>query len=819
MLPMLRSPPPPSSGIQSWVAAAVLVAVVIFTVWDAKLRSGHILAMSESYGVTVDAPAANADSPTGYADGRRSLVLSLGAADTAHWIMQTQEMIARGDWRIRHVDYDNAPAGREVHWSAPLHWWLAGLAWIDHAMFGRPIGQSVERAVLYHGPVMLVVLLVGLGGFLLREFSPLVAAVFALGAVATFPFHLDFVSGYADHHGLANICGLLTVLFLLAGARGGPRDCNRRWFAASGIAGGVGLWISAATLVPVLLGVGLGFLTSGWVARKAPEQIAWMDEPGLVRLWGWVGGGVSLAGWLVEYFPQHMGMRLEVNHPLFAAAWIGAGETLRVVIIAFRGETRAVMPRDRIMGTVGAIATGLPALVIALSPATTFLVADPFLWRIHSLHISEFQGLDRLLGKGLSWESLALCLPALLLLPPLWMAVRKATHPEVRASLVLVLVPAVLAWAMGLGQVRWLSLAFAMSVPALAVFFRAGEMLTARERASFLAWLIAGAALFGTGAVNAVQRTVGGSEFTTDEIRSLAVRDVAHWLQLRSGAGRLVAAASPGTTTSLIYYGSPTGVGTLYWENVTGLKNASELFAAQSSDAAREIAMRLGLTHIVFFSWEPFESTLARLHLGLREDETLPADTFATRLLSSPVPPPWLRAIPLKLPEHPTLAGSQMRVWEITPPQPPPTALARAANCFLELGRLEDAGRMVPVLSRFEEELPASVMLAAIASRQRDPDAFANAFAKVLSMIDRAESLELDEHIHLVVVLTVAQQLDQAQAQLRRRMPKIDERTLRQLTPGTLADLLALSDGLQVALPTPELQALAERLLPPDLRR
>ncbi len=54
-----------------------------------------------------------------------------------------------------------------------------------------------------------------------------------------------------------------------------------------------------------------------------------------------------------------------------------------------------------------------------------------------------------------------------------------------------------------------------------------------------------------------------------------------------------------------------------------------------------------------------------------------------------------------------------------------------------------------------------------------------------------------------------------AQAQLRSAMTKLDERSLRQLSLGTLTDLLALSDGLKVPLPNSELQRLAESLLPP----
>ena len=73
-----------------------------------------------------------------------------------------------------------------MHWGAPFHWWLAGLAWLDHLATGRLIGQSVERAALYSGPVMLVLLLGGVGILLVRRFSLLAALLggLSIGLVA-----------------------------------------------------------------------------------------------------------------------------------------------------------------------------------------------------------------------------------------------------------------------------------------------------------------------------------------------------------------------------------------------------------------------------------------------------------------------------------------------------------------------------------------------------------------------------------------------------------------------------------------------------------
>jgi hypothetical protein len=79
--------------------------------------------------------------------------------------------------------------------------------------------------------------------------------------------------------------------------------------------------------------------------------------------------------------------------------------------------------------------------------------------------------------------------------------------------------------------------------------------------------------------------------------------------------------------------------------------------------------------------------------------------------------------------------------------------------------------------------------------------------------------LQLDDHLHLVVVLVVGQRADLAREQLQSCMKKVSDRSLRYLTPGTLADLLALSEALRVEWPDPALKQLAEHLVPPIERK
>ncbi len=799
--------------LAAWLA--FFSVILGFVVWDSLARSRHILKLTDSFGVAVDAPPQDPASPTGYADQRRALLIPGGSADTTHWIMQTQTMIQRGEWRIHRVDYDNAPKGREVHWAAPYHWCLAVVAWADHSLSGRPIGISVERATLIVGPLMLAAFLLAMVPFIARQFSPAAAVLAGFGAVAAYPFYVDFEPGHADHHGLINILALSMVLFVLLGSRGSAR----KWFTLSAIAGGLAMWLSAATAAPVLVGLGCGILLAGWIGRTAQTPLPWLIEPRLFRLWGWIGGGFSLAAYLFEYFPDGFGMRLEVNHPLYALAWIGAGEALCAVITALRVGPKAVPSAILLRGAAGVAAILVLPLTLAATHATTFAVSDPIVWKIHKLYITEIQALASHYSSRLAGQWVGIALPTLLLLPPLLKAFSRSASREARALLLLAWMPAALCWLMGWTQVRWLGLAFAMSIPLIAVYLRVlGQAGTERPRTR-LVWAAVIALLFVPGAINAVRAALDADEFTTEEIRNLAERDVAHWLRLRSGAGQVTVATGPAPTTMLAYYGSLRGLGTLFWENGEGLRNATRLFGEPSFDAAHDLVTRLGVTHIAFYSWNALEVSLAKLDRGLSPDAPIPQDSFIARLLASPVPPPWLRALPFKLPDNAAVSGAYVRIWEVTTDTTPQKALTHQAAFFLESGRADLAARLMPALVGYENDLPSMVMLAAIASRQRDAAAFQASFGRVVALLPSAASLSPEELVQLSVVLIVANRMEDARRQLAGCMRNLDEEQLRHFTPGTLNDLLALSDGLKVPFPSPELQKLTQDLIPPAQRK
>ena len=84
---------------------------------------------------SVSAPTLSATSATGYAEGVRRLIVPGHNNNSYQWIMQTQQMVAGGDWRLRHVSYDNAPQGRGTHAPAGYRWWLGAVAQAPYFFF------------------------------------------------------------------------------------------------------------------------------------------------------------------------------------------------------------------------------------------------------------------------------------------------------------------------------------------------------------------------------------------------------------------------------------------------------------------------------------------------------------------------------------------------------------------------------------------------------------------------------------------------------------------------------------------------------------
>lgn len=776
---------------------AVLAGALLFLAADSARQLAAFRAVTAKGESGRPAPAPDPASSTGYEGSRRNQILQ--STDGYHWVMQTQLMIATGDWRLHRVDYDNAPDGREMHWCSPLHWWLAAVAWADHLATGRSWPVAVEHAALYAGPLLLGLFLLAVVPWTARRFGAWPAALLAAGLVAVVPFSGEYGTGSFDHHGVVAGCALLTVLFLGAGWMAPPEQA-RRAFIASGIAGAAGLWVNAASQIPVLVGLGAGALLAPWLLRREKSP---PFDPRLWRTWGRAGGAASLLFYVVEYFPQHLGWRLEINHPLYALAWAGAGD-----LLARWGERR--MSRGAL---VSALAVAVPPLLMVLAPGRTFVVADKFLWTLHVDYISEFAPLsDRWHG----WASLLVqinILPALGF-AALWLLWRGGLAPVHRALLILTLPPAALISLLAVSQQRWLHLACALWLAVLVMVAMATTGQTTfiwNQPRRMLAALFLAAVLLPYPVRAGLDTFGGASGLSAENIRQFAVRDLAFWLRRRTGADPVIVLSGPTATTELVYHGGFKGVGTLYWENLAGLHGLVDIFGAENPARALELLRSRGVTHLVLLPWGTFAAESARLARGLRATDAVPARAFALDLLAaSHGLPDWVRPLPYRLPESDQFKNQFALVLEIEPAQSPADAAVRRAQFLAAMNDMAAAQELVrQVLAENPRQLPALILLAQLQRTARDRPAHTATIQRLLPLLATDPALEPGDRVALALELAAANALDAARAQVARCWASFQEREVRRLSPELLAVLLRLTRDFSVTAP-PALRAVAE---------
>ncbi len=151
-------------------------------------------------------------SATGWTGNRRWLIASEHNNDSYQWIMETQQMLATGEHRLRQVRYDNALEPRAVSTPSPYRWWLACAAQLQKIAGGDSTPIAVERAALFADPLLLALALVAGGLLLAWKTGPWPAAVWLVGGATLYPFSSAFISGAPDSQGLSLLLAASSVL-------------------------------------------------------------------------------------------------------------------------------------------------------------------------------------------------------------------------------------------------------------------------------------------------------------------------------------------------------------------------------------------------------------------------------------------------------------------------------------------------------------------------------------------------------------------------------------------------------------------------------
>lgn len=631
----------------AWTLAAILQVLTVRTIRDYLTITGQLGLRG----------ASAANTPLQQA-------MPAFAADGQTWVRHALALTEGKSLQLRHTNIDNAPNGREVHWNSAWAWTIAGAGWVRHLFTGEPLPFAVERASIWLGPFVLFLLTVLLSAWVTSRAGVIAGVVVVAAMTCSDRIYEGFFPTYVDHHGLLTV----SVFAMTLGAifMGGgwwrereadtdgilPDSVSAARIAAifSGLSGACGLWVSAASVIPpVVLIATAGLLVVLVHGRAAQEQGA-RFEPEIWRIWGRSGAIASVLFYLLEYFPGHLGLRLEANHPFHALAWLAGGELVAQV------SSRWLGPREQRWSNLTQfiwpiLAASIAPLTIVIGGARVFSVLDPFMATLHRDYIQEFLPIwmtvrnfdGRAMFQLIGVDNI-----------PLVLGIATLSYQRRSAPLTLWFATAaallfnIMAW----WQSRWLLNASGVQV-ALAIVVLATWTTNYRPAVRWLACLALAGALYlpsGIMRYRGAVSDVSARRVAPKDALCALHRDVASALRATQPAGEITLLTSPNASTGVGYYGRFRTLGTLYWENGEGLKAAAAIYSARTESEAAMLIRKHGVTHIALIMEENFilpYFSLLNPKAGVEELKK----SFGYRLLYDKVVPQWLQMIPYKAPD------------------------------------------------------------------------------------------------------------------------------------------------------------------------
>lgn len=611
---------------------------------------------------------------------RMPVFLDQIACDGYAWNHHAENIGKDGSWRMRWTRLDNAPSGRELHWNSAFAWYLRGLGEIYQANTGESLRNSIFRMSIWANPILLVVALVVFSILSAKRFGPLCGSILVMGMVLVPSFYEGFMPAYPDHHGVLSFA-LMGLFFGIAWAGAcwvkpqGDLDITapdsikqaRQGMIFSAISGAAAIWISALSTSIVLGTIGIAAVASAFFMRwKGRGELAHHAE--LWKVWALWGSGASLFFYLLEYFPSHMSMRLEVNHPFYALAWLGGGWMISILTawVLDKGPKLAPFPYIKLIAPF--IACLILPVVILLGGTEVYIPKDPFMVKLWG-NITELLTIfERIKFTGLSLK-MAFGWYPLFFVAALVLLFMRGTGRGTKAVLVFLAVPVLFMTGLQAYQSRWGMLLGPIYIALAAIMIPqvwrlVPQTIKARATAAVLllafAWLFIQPAAMARFSQNWPQYRSGKMVINFGQGLALVHRQMAFIIKESAGDKPVTLLSSPNSSVMLAGLGGFQAVGTLYWENVQGLKNAAKALNAQSEDEALAKMNELGVTHISFMPWENFIQPYFEL-LNLKSDGESSFDkSFGKRALFDRTIPGWTR--PLIYPPNGLTQGLQQNV-------------------------------------------------------------------------------------------------------------------------------------------------------------
>jgi hypothetical protein len=547
-------------------------------------------------------------------------------SDSYAWLAHARDLMNSSHWRIRWTFMDNAPYGREMHWSHLLIWTLRGMATGIIAATGWPVARALELAGVWSMPLFQFLFLSIAFLALSKKAGVLPAAGLGFVCLTYEPVAIAFFPLKPDHHAFQLFFILAAFACLQFGGMGWVREGRpgdarpmdrrffatpkrqeaQRWFIASGIFGGLALWVGATVWLISLALIALAMVPALPLFHR--PQTDELYDPALWRIWAAAGCFVGLICYLLEYAPHHFSMRLEVNHPLYWISWFGVALGLeqlaglrRPLAQSFKLAARLWVP--------AVLALALPVAAL-FGPDSWHQMQDPFLKRLHAKYITEF--LPSLLVREVNFASLPLTFRWYFIALPwvgLLLVFRRIRTPHWQRLLFSGFLYAGLFLAATLFQQRWgFSLAAALvwlSLLLLMGLFAPEEnsrtTLARRLGGLWLALMLLDGLYSDIARLRLEKNIANNAALPQSWIENnLQKRNALQW-GLAAGTNHWRFAGMAPEAPLLYYYSGIPSVASYYWENAAGWQAEATLLADPSPNAqkARAIAQERGLTHLV----------------------------------------------------------------------------------------------------------------------------------------------------------------------------------------------------------------------------
>lgn len=628
---------------KTWIYMATAVFLVLYTFSFAQGWIRAVRVQEERF-LPVDS------SEKGAALSEKRIFLD---SDVLYWISYAEQMLETGTWRIRHCRFDNPPDGRPVHWSQSVSWLLISLAALRNLVTHAGLAASIEPVSVWAGPLLNCIFLIFTGGLIFRRLGALSSCIWMISAAALPSVEWSFNTLRLDHHGFQMIFTIGSMLFLLFSGYGISEKAEssspqgrkgRLFFVLSGVMGGLGFWIGATEQLAMLglLAVGSVLVIGlSWRRDRKNEPVA-VDPVGW-RLWAWCGAAVSLLFYMVEFAPHFPGMRMEVNHPIYALCWIAVGEFL-FQLATMRKNGRLTVPGGLVLGLSALIAGGVVAAVL-FGPAEWYALRMPMMYRLH-LFIDEFTPIVRhAQGHLFSYLIRSFGLLPLFLAGSffVWRRFRDDEHLYAFVHAILI---ATAYLALGLFmQSRWMS-AFTPAALLVMVLFAHRFMQSSRiaTRLFFVVFIVQAVWLMSID-VAAFVRLQKEPKVDPVIMRKILDRQLFEKMAVLAEEEQTEfrVMCDPGMAGRLHYYGGGSSFASYYWDNPVGLQDAVTFFATDNMDDARRVAARRGVTHVLLNPGPDTAYQYYYIKHGHHDDRGA-QQTFAGRMVIRPRSlPSWIQ--------------------------------------------------------------------------------------------------------------------------------------------------------------------------------